>query len=327
MPSDSDGKPSQRQATSPRILPSVTGQDALELDKVRNLHWRLVSRYMDIIDIISRPGLLPHDTHSSWLGKRFCHLFEKLERARTVHNNASRRRPVTRALVESHIKRKLQELQGVYAQVEQSLPINGPNDSALKKWLQETQDSCTRLASTLTSWASVRALLALLWPAVLGLATAWLGADNIWKAALQTIKNVRWSGVTFLFFVTPLAVFTISYASLLAMGAYYRKRRLFLHTDSSYAHLQGPPKNAYELENDLFNCLRKQKNLEAPVMTICLLAFPVMATLWCCAVIALSDQFDKIVAASLLPFFIGPAAFLLYLMEIRGEQKGPNRFK
>src|SRR5262249_11975029 len=91
-----------------------------------------------------------------------------------------KRGPVTRGLVESHIKGKLRELRVAYAQIEQSVSEIDSVPS-FRGWLKDTQESLDRFSATLTVMTFVRRIVKALWPLVIGL----LAVNAIWSALFK----------------------------------------------------------------------------------------------------------------------------------------------
>lgn len=250
-------------------VPSAQGA-VFELQEIVRRHHRLLSVYVYILDLISRPGSLPAGIEPSERDpKKEARTHRPEEPARTsgIRPIRYQRRLFTRILVESHIKAKLGELKTAYAEIEQLIPQDSPATS--REWFKETQDSLSRLSDRLTSWASIRGLAATLWPVLVGPVLAWLGADSIWDAIwdLADKKKPQLSavGVSATWILFPLA-----YILLFAGGAAGVKRGVFLAEISTNTTWDGHTqaivaKNVYEAEDELFNYIAKGKLPEIPV--------------------------------------------------------------
>jgi hypothetical protein len=93
-----------------------------------------------------------------------------------------KRGPITRALVDSHVKAKLRELQAAYAQIEQSVPDTKSTHS-FREWLRTTQESLARFSSTLTIMIFARRIMTALWPLVIAL----IAVLPIWSALFSVL--------------------------------------------------------------------------------------------------------------------------------------------
>jgi hypothetical protein len=225
------------------------------------LHHRLMIVYVYAIETVSESNRLPTGPRrraalrpSATAARQRGHLLQRFRLS-------NKRRPVTRAFVESHIKAKLNELQAVYAQMEQSVTDTDATHSFLC-WLRDTQDSLTRFSATLTVMASVRRMAGALWPLVIALAVV----GTVWHAIFNLIGGLR----TLLFGVLIVAIYSLTGLGL-AAG---RKRSFFLApiSVSPWTSNSGEPstesvtaKNVYAAEDDLFGCIDRAKRLEPPL--------------------------------------------------------------
>ena len=171
------------------------------------------------------------------------------------------RRPITRVLIESHIKAKLGELRTAYVQIEQSIP-NIESAHSLRSWLRDTEDSLARFSGTLTVMSLVRRVIAALWPLIIALVAVVPIGNAIFS--LFSKENLKTGILGGLGYLALLAAFYIILG--LAVAA-HKKRGIFLTTGStdrstgasgnqdSGIKRTTDKKNVYEIEDELFSCI------------------------------------------------------------------------
>ena len=108
-----------------------TNTSIAKLQEIRILHHRLMAIYVYAIATVSLKGPLPGTCEETSLSAQLADSPPLVtaqtqeidgERKNAARSAGNKRRPVTKILVESHIKRKLGELKTAYTQIEQAVP-------------------------------------------------------------------------------------------------------------------------------------------------------------------------------------------------------------
>jgi hypothetical protein len=241
--------------------PSISARDSISKQQTLiSRHHRLMAVYTYALGKMSEPGPLPEEAKSF-----------KRPRWKNVRQFRGRHRPITNALIESHIKAKLGELRAAYMQIEQSIP-DADAVQSFRGWLRDTEDSLSRFSATFTVMALVRRIAAALWPLVISVVV--IGA--VWNAVSDLFGKISKSDFLVIIVAYALLIFV---AVLFGLGwAARRKRRFFLVPVSISnvwaSSFSGTPveattaKNVYVIENELFTCIGKSKRLELPLDAI-----------------------------------------------------------
>jgi len=243
------------------------------------LHYQLMAVYVYAVQTVRGPSRLPQGSEpppkqQPWvvrLRSRYRRRPPAESSSRGAHPQKARQfykyRPVTRALVESHIKAKLTELRITYMEIEQSIP-DDDSVHAFRIWLRDTQDSVARFSSTLTTLVIVRRMLVALWPLVIALAV--VGA--VWKYIRNLLDKVMHGNLENF---ALLALTTMLYI-LLSLFLAAQKKRAFFLAPISISHIWNSnawapsvrsitAKNVYETEDNLFSYIGKAKRPEFPL--------------------------------------------------------------
>ena len=195
-------------------------------------HRRLMAAYADVIKTVTSSNPLPevvpksarqelvNTTSTALLAipRAFNAAFNDFNELSRKPPRSYKHKPVTKALVESHVKGKLSELQAIYAQIEQSIPEATATKPVLS-WLRETQKSLADFSSTLSMMLLVRRICAALWSLAIGL----VAVGALWSAIFH-VSRLR-KGPRY------IAVYALSVISDRLFGlalAGRRKRNLFL---------------------------------------------------------------------------------------------------
>lgn len=185
---------------------------------------------------------------------------------------------LVRLFTESHIKGKLNELSVAYLYLAQTIPEDETSTNGAHMWLKEVQESCDKIAETLLSWTSTRGTLNALWPIGIGLATAALGADNIYELLIKFDASNP-SYTQFLSRLVAILIFPTVYFVLYLGSAFDCKREIFMPGYTSNERpLQGDAdrgsrENVYQIEDHLFSLLQRGKRREIHFGIIILVSF------------------------------------------------------
>ena len=228
--------------------------------ELKSLHYRLMAIYVYAMEQVA--AVPP----PSWVRKLRTTWRSLLRVDREDNTWQYRRRPITRALVESHVKAKTRELRRAYAQIEQSV-LSLDTTGGFQGWLQDTQDSLARFSATLTAMSFVRRVIIALWP----LAVALAAVGTVWHTIFGWIGK-------------PGALDTSIWLVITVFGyvggglalAFHRKREFFLKPLSiSSAWAENPQDDpvggkitapsVYEAEDELFGCVGKSKRREPAI--------------------------------------------------------------
>jgi hypothetical protein len=254
-------------ASRPNELLQNSSDLAAKQEELNILHHRLMAVYVHIIELVSGPERLPRGAEPSGRSRAnnsgTGYQREILQRRLRLY----KRRPITRNLVNSHIKGKLDELKAAYVRIEQ-ITSNTDSTIGFRKWLKDTQDSLSRFSATLTVMAAARRILVALWPLIVALVVL----APVWNYVVDQLHKERSRPVGLLLVITYITL-AIVYIALLISVAARKKRRLFLApvfispdspSDSSTSSIsrETTAKNVYEVENDLFSCISKPKRAE-----------------------------------------------------------------
>lgn len=256
------------------VIPGVPADNSISKQQqhLMMLHYQLIVVYLYLTEKVRGSDRLPLGeepplTRWPWLVKlgvsRIINKFVLAQRPVVKH------RPVTRSLVDSHIKSKLTELRIAYAEMEQYIS-DDDSTCAFRTWLKDTQDSLARLSATLANWIIFRRVLAALWPLVISL----LFVGAVWNYIRHLLSEVTHRDLTLVQVVAYVLV-AVGYILIgLAVGA-AKKRSFFLAPISvsdlwnSNAWAPGARsitvQNAYEAEKELFAYIGKTKRLEPPL--------------------------------------------------------------
>jgi hypothetical protein len=256
-----------------------TNTSIAKLQEIRILHHRLMAIYVYAIAAVSLKEPLPGTSEETSLPAQSAdsppsvtapvHKVDGERKNNAQRSLRSKRRPVTKILVGSHIKRKLDELKTAYAQIEQAVP-DDDTMSDFRIWLKDAQDSLSRFSGTLPHLASVRAVATTLWPAIaslVGISALWNVIFTIFgKEILKPDSLVAWG-----FAVLATLVYTL----IAVMLAESKKRDFFLSSISISSMWYGTPpnelderltaNNVYEAEDELFKCIGRSKRVEVPL--------------------------------------------------------------
>lgn len=261
-----------------------TKEAATRAAAIRHAHARLMATYDDVL---SDASLLTHrvvpgasaDTRSRIL-KALGGLFRVLTRTpRPGPRRALRAfRGTVRFLCELHIRQKLLHLNRIYRQVEESVA------SSDRDWFRDTQEHLERMAQSLAGWAPLRRGAASFFSFGAGAAVVVFGADDARDALVAAFNWVTSLSSGPLFVLLASLFIAVQYASLWVMEAFEAKRDLFFvdwraasgdpkpQTSATWDRPTPASRNVYELEDDLFHELRREKPREAPVDAVLLVA-------------------------------------------------------
>jgi hypothetical protein len=272
-----------------------------QFEEIKKAHHALMAEYVTVLNEVSK---LPFfiDVYQVGEPRPLRHRFRSKSLTRT-YNSALRlyfllnaigfrlfsNRYFLRLLVESHVKRKLEEIKIAYTQLSQSLPDEA-STSEFMSWLKNTRDTCNEFSGTLFSWQSI--------PGLFTAFISFLGSFGLSEAISQSFKSVleriaaplhvteflatktepinpvttnpveeiqqfpdAWSSVRFLFYFLPLlAVIFLNYSC---------KRILFLHGENDHIKRR----NVYETEDKLFAALGRGKSREFPIDLLAIIIF------------------------------------------------------
>jgi hypothetical protein len=289
--------------------------------QIEFLHYRLMVVYVYAIERTRAKGRLPAGVDLSGRERRRSSITQLLAvrsspdvvSSSGVNRRSRSSRPlrhgaITRALVESHIKGKLGQLQTAYAQIEQSLPRNS-STLGFQGWLRDSQDSLTRFSATFSFVNFVRRTIATLWPLLIAVAVV----GSVWNAIFSALdKEKSKPGALGTLGVVALIVFIYAVTGLSV--AANRKRKFFLariSIPSAWADSDWPAalrtvtaNNVYEVENELFGAIGRSKNGEFP-LDICMYAIAFLG--W--AAFEAIVGFNTLHSLSGRLFFIGATIF------------------
>jgi len=290
----------------PSEVPSASVENSIskQQQQLVRLHYQLMAVYVYAVNTARGPNWLPRGKEPPRKKQPWVAKLESRYRRRPptpesgqprVHSQVQRflfkSRPITRALVESHIKAKLTELRTTYAEMEQFIP----DDSSVRDfrtWIKDTQDSLARFSATLATLVVVRRTLKALWPLVIALVV--VGA--IWDSIRHLLGKVTHNNLALdLGLIGVVAIAVILYVMMGLFLAAAKKRSFFLAPVSvsriwnSNIWAPGPGKptvgSIYEAEDELFACIGKPKRLEPPldmyaysIMALCLAVLVFAAT-------------------------------------------------
>lgn len=166
---------------------------------------------------------------------------------------------IVKLLVETHIVKKLQELENIYIQLDVALPLKKKKRSEYSKWLKIARDECRELSKTLHFTETIKGFAL----SVINFLTV-TGAIAIAVKPFSTPSGLGWGAIILMF----VSIFFSSFVD----NSFQTKRDIFL----------GPKENGeggiYSLENELFDLLNRRKDTEFPIdyLSSGLLFFPVL---------------------------------------------------
>jgi hypothetical protein len=189
-------------------------------------------------------------------------------------------RALVRLFCESHIRRQLSTLSKIYS-LQEGLTLSSNGQAT---WFENAQKACDKILAAISSWQRLKLLAATLWPIVVGLLIARLGAQNVYDATIKMFSSQSFKrGSADLLRGLGVAYFVVAIAYLMipVSGSFSYKRGLFYPA----GRLQAQPKwrqrrlkrralklalpslddetNIYQLENQLFDLLDSRKRPEA----------------------------------------------------------------
>lgn len=198
--------------------------------QLKQAHARLMSKYVDVLnELTTLPFFVPSKSvlkayenapaggsaDKQWRSNR---LPNSIRLVLTHPSSIFSLRFLVRLFVESHIRRKLNELSVAYSYLAQKHLGN----KSYTAWLRETSEDCKKLADTLTSLQSVRGIVSIWWPVLISIVTASLGLDTIYD--LINRVQIERSG---LILFGLLLVFPLIYLGIFVGSAFGSKRELF----------------------------------------------------------------------------------------------------
>ena len=172
---------------------------------------------------------------------------------------------LVRLFVEAHIRAKLIQMSLAYSYLAQKVQT----DKAFSTWLEETSEQCDKIAATLTSWQSIRGIVSVWWPVIIGIIGARLEIESIY----EVFKNVNLNS-NILVNIVVVGFFPSIYFTLFISSSFGYKRDLFMpgfYDDGTPRDPSSAPKPeqiVYFLEDRLFALAGRGKSPEIPVDVI-----------------------------------------------------------
>jgi hypothetical protein len=233
-----------RQRRRPPFLPEwAAWLDEVDLEVLEAANRHLLQRYATIQ---THSMSLPFFVAFPW-GFGLDPLLREVKFSETASWRAFGRafavRPLVRAFVESHIARKLGELDRLYLYISEFTGGRG----AFATWLDETRPDLAEHAARLHAWTSWTSLLRLVGVPALGAAIGLVGAI---------------SGDTLVIIYSWFLTLVI-YLPLFGGYSFAYKRSLFLGDPLLLE--EGVDKNTYRAEEHLWDVLGRRRTLEAPI--------------------------------------------------------------
>jgi hypothetical protein len=252
----------------PSIEDSASSQQQQQLMRS---HFRLMAVYADKIEKVYELKEMPRGAEPSKQRRMLIRFMGRRSVWRSLTTAFSERsykhRPVTRALVEAHIKARLIELRTAYVQMEQEIPETAAEEEFLR-WLRDTQGSLVRFSATVTFMVFIRRICSALWPLAIALAAV----GTVWTTILHMAGGEKGRPVEIMTYVLVI----IYYCLLGLVHAARTKRDFFLapvliqpsgwlsdSEDSSIGSIDF--KSVYAAENALFERLGRVKRPEIPL--------------------------------------------------------------
>jgi hypothetical protein len=165
--------------------------------------------------------------------------------------------------VDSHIKRKLNELSAAYVQLRQASKPES-DQVGFNQWLKETEEECKALSGSLPSWQRVRSILNVFFPVVIGLAVADAAKDDLYQVVVDLDRESLET-------VGLALVFPVVYFASFMHAAFSKKRSLWLIEEEPrkvgqrlFLRSKTYKTNVYAVEDQLFEALDRGKRKEFP---------------------------------------------------------------
>ncbi len=264
-------------------LTNISTEDVIDkFQCIKLLHYRLMVVYVYAIEHLQAKDRIPRGVEPSGRERRRMGITRLLVRGSSPYiasklstnylrkpHRSMRHGPITRALVESHIKGQLGQLRTAYVQIEQSV-LETASTLTFRAWLRDSQDSLARFSGTLSFTNFARRIIAALWPLVIALAAV----GTVWDTIFRVFdKEKSQPGV--LVTLGALALIVVTYLVFGLSIAATRKRGFFLArislssvwaiNDRATTAGNVTANNIYEMENELFDAINKPKRAELPL--------------------------------------------------------------
>lgn len=237
-------------------------------------------------------------------------------------------RGTVRFLCELHIRQKLLQLSKIYRQVGES--VAAPD----RAWFVDTQETAERMAQSLAGWAPVRRAAASFFSVGAAVTAVLFGVDDAGDALAAALKWVLAMSSKALPLALLVLFIVVQQAFLWVVEAFEAKRDLFYiewrkasgdpnpETSETWHRATPVSRNVYELEDDLYRELRREKPQEAPVD-----ALLVVAGMLLFAVAAVSSAWSQTgfhwtAEAALLLFAAGFVVMALGIVKATGKRVG-----
>jgi hypothetical protein len=243
----------------------------MDFHSLKKAHYDLMKKYFDTLGIVSNLPQLPefpliNKEYKTTLRKQITnfqdHHIEGLD-YRLIGWTTTTRFFVS-FFVEWHVRKKLNSLIEIYAQLEQS--INPDDEEALNKinWLKESQEKMQKFSNTLSIFSSLNAFIKNSVMFFSGFLMAALGANSIYNAIILLFNL----SIDPIFVLTiPLTILFLLYLFFFLESAFSYKRLIFHVTNSEKSDDTSVQisKNVYQLENDLYSLIGRKKPREFPI--------------------------------------------------------------
>ncbi len=250
-----------------------------KFSEVKITHKELLSEYMRILNTVSKisffvsryeldremvQGIKPEGM--SRLLTWFARLLYGIERLTTL-------RFLVGLFVESHIKRRLEELSAAYIQMAHTLAASKKQNPRYTKWLDESSDELLKLAGTLASWQSFKGVIAIIWPLGVGLILARMNLKDVYELIWQLQPLPLET-------VLKVMALPIAYVFIFIYSAHNFKRFLFMPGSGFLIKMfysnTNDFVNVYKVEDKLFGLVERRKHRE---FSVDLIAFSIACLL------------------------------------------------
>jgi hypothetical protein len=238
---------------SARVLPP--------LDELQQMHRKLVLTYVRAVNEASRLPFLV--TKRWWEEHRSSPEANLVAKPGWLASGT-----IARWLVESHIKRKVSDVNSAYRRLEAVL---SPEQQEYAEWLAKTRVSLDTLARSFSSFYRVRIAAATVWPLITSLVVEVSFPSLLDPLPFPIILLVL---ILLLFYLGPFVYiglrssFKLKRDLLLPGASYFDRPSLRSGRQAIQDALSGYGWNAYEAEDELFGALGRAKHRELPLDAI-----------------------------------------------------------
>lgn len=253
-----------------------------EFESLKKRHYELISSYYWAINKVTFMPLIKRDI---WLLLEpdipiFRRIQEKIEKDIILKflfrkSKGIFFKPVVSFFVEWHIKKKIGIIIKTYARLEQTLDNSNSDNKKKIEWLKSTQDGLRKFIGTLSTFSSIENFFRSTWFFLSGLLIAYFGVSNIFELMVE-LYSVDYDPFFILKFAGRIFIIIVYLFIFIFPSFGYKRQHIFCEILLKPNENEEKSLNIYQVENNLFQILGKNKPKEIPIdfilySTICFL--------------------------------------------------------